>query len=159
MDTKDILLFESGSGGDFAIINDDLAMGESLYQQIYLALFGGNLEASTKQSYLESEERFDYWANEYIWKEEQTKQFNSQTERVIQNTALNSSGRSRIMQAVNEDLNYLKPLMNFEVNVEILSTDKLRIVINFTEKTNQQDRVLSLVYDNAKTELIIEKTL
>ena len=36
MNTTDILLYETGQGGDFAIINDDLAMGESLYQQIFL---------------------------------------------------------------------------------------------------------------------------
>ena len=88
MNTTDIHLFETGSGGDFAIVNEDLLMGESLYQQIYLALFGGNIEASTKQSYLESEERFDYWGNSLIWNTTKTKQFNSETERIIQNTTL-----------------------------------------------------------------------
>ena len=61
--TKDILLRETGSGGDFAIISNDLVLGDLLYQQFYLALFGGNLQASTKGKYLENEERFDYWGN------------------------------------------------------------------------------------------------
>ena len=90
METTDIQLYETGSGGDFAIVNNDLLMGESLYQQIMLALFGGNIQASTKQFYLETEERFDYWGNSLIWKDVKSKQFNSETERTLKNNALNS---------------------------------------------------------------------
>lgn len=157
--TKDILLYETGSGGDFAIIDDDLAMGESLYQQIFLALFGGNFEASTKISYLDTEERNDYWGNSLVWKNEQSKQFNSETERTIQNNALNSSGRLNILRAVNIDLEYLKSVLVFTADVQIMERDKLRIIVNFTQKTNQQDRVLQMVYDNAKNEVIIERTI
>ncbi len=159
MNTTDISLFESGSGGDFAILNDDLLMGESLYQQIYLALFGGNIEASTKGSYLAGEERFDYWGNSLIWKDAQTKQFNSDTERAIQNNALNSSGRLAIIQAANKDLNYLNNVINFKVDVSILSVNRLGIIVSFGAKTNQQDKVLQMVYDNAKQEVIIEKII
>lgn len=159
MNTTDILLYETGQGGDFAIIEDDLSMGESLYQQIFLALFGGNIEASTKINYLETEERFDYWGNSLIWKTEISKQFNSQTERTIQNTTLNSSGRLTILRAVNVDLDYLKSILNFTADVQILGRDNLRIIVQFSEKTNQQDRVLQIIYDNAKKEVLIEKTI
>ncbi len=159
MSTTDILLAETGDGGDFAILNNDLLLGESLYQQIYLALFGGNIEASTKASYLESEERFDYWGNSLVWNEVKTKQFNSETERTLQNVALNSSGRLKIIQSVNKDLEYLKDIVNLTVDASILSVNKLRIIIEFTQLSNQQDKVLQLVYDNAKGELIIEKTI
>lgn len=159
MNTTDILLYETGSGGDFAIVNNDLLMGESLYQQIILALFGGNIEASTKQFYLETEDRFDYWGNNLIWKDVKTKQFNSETERTIRSIALNSSGRLTLIQAVEQDLSYMKSIADISVNVEILEIYKTRIVINFTEKTNQQDKLLQLVYDNAKGEVIIEETI
>jgi len=159
MITTDINLFETGAGGDFSIVDDDLLMGESLYQQIFLALFGGNIEASTKISYLDTEERFDYWGNSLVWKNELTKQFNSETERTIQNTTLNSSGRLSIIQAINVDLAYLKSLMNYTIDVQILGRDNLRIIVSFSQKTNQQDKVLQLVYDNAKNEIIIEKTI
>lgn len=159
MNTTDILLYETGAGGDFAIIEDDLVMGESLYQQIFLALFGGNIEASTKINYLPTEERFDYWGNALVFKDEKTKQFNSETERTIQNNALNSLGRLRIIQAVDIDLVYLKSILDYTVDVQITGRDNLRIIINFTEKTNQQDRVLQMVYDNAKNEVIIEKII
>lgn len=159
METTDILLFENGSSGDFAIMNDDLLLGQSLYQQIYLALFGGNIEANTKTTYLAGEERFDYWGNTLIWNDIKTKQFNSQTERAIQNNALNSSGRLSILQAVNNDLDYLNNVINFTSEVSILSTNKLGISVSFGAKTNQQDKMLQMVYDNAKQEVIIEKII
>lgn len=159
MNTNDILLFENGSSGDFAIKDDDLLMGESLYQQIYLALFGGNIEANTKQSYTEKEERFDYWGNALIWNDASSVQFNSETERTIQNIALNSSGRLAIIQACNVDLAYLSDVITFSVEVSISGVNRLEITVNFTEKTNQQDRQLVLVYENAKNELIIDKII
>jgi hypothetical protein len=159
METTDILLYETGAGGDFAILEQDLLMGESLYQQIYLALFGGNVEASTKISYLETEERFDYWGNSLVWKTESNLQYNSETERAIQNNTLNSLGRQNIIQAVNVDLEYLKSLINYSVDVQISSRDRLKIIVSFTQKSNQQDKVLQMVYDNAKKEVIIEKII
>jgi len=159
MATTDIALFESGSGGDFSIVNNDLLMGETLFQQIYLALFGGNIQASTKASYLETEDRYDYWANSLIWKDVKTKQFNSETERTILTSTLNSSGRLSIIQAVYQDLDYLNAVVTFSVNVEILDTNRIRIIVNLSGKTNQQDKLLQLVYDNAKKEIIIEKII
>ena len=159
MNTTDIHLFETGSGGDFAIVNEDLLMGESLYQQIYLALFGGNIEASTKPSYLASEERFDYWGNSLIWKDAKTKQFNSETERTLGNVALNSSGRLSILQAVNNDLDYLKGVVDFTVEVGIESVSRISITVSFSEKTNQQDKVLQMVWNNSKNEVIITKII
>lgn len=159
MNTTDISLFETGAGGDFAIIEDDLLLSESLYEQIFLALFGGNIEASTKITYLPSEDRFDYWGNSLVWKNEKTVQFNSETERTIQNTTLNSSGRLSIIQSVNVDLEYLKSMIDFSVDVQILGRDNLKIIVSFSSKSNQQVKVLQMVYDNAKNEVIIEKII
>ena len=44
MSTKDINIFESGSGGEMRILNSDLLMAETIYQTIYLALYGGNVD-------------------------------------------------------------------------------------------------------------------
>jgi len=159
MVTKDINLHESGNGGEMDIVSNDLLLGESLFQQVYLALFGGNVEAVTRGDELITEERFDYWANSLFFAETPSKQFNSITEKTINSVALNSQGRLSIINAVNEDLSYLTELLNYSIDVEIFEVNKIRIIINFTPKDNQQSRVLQLVYDNAKNELIIERVI
>lgn len=159
MITKDINLHESGNGGEMAIVSNDLLMGESLFQQVYLSLFGGNVEAVTRGDELITEERLDWWGNSLFFSEIPTKQFNSITEKTINSVALNGQGRLSIINAVNEDLSYLTELLNYSIDVEILAVNKIRIIINFTPKSNQENRVLQLVYDNAKNELIIEKTI
>lgn len=159
METKDVLIYESGDGGELEIINGDIATTEMLYQQVYIALFGGNVEQNTKTNFLLTEQRFDYWANALIWPTEPDLQYNSNTERVLNTTALNSSGRLDILRAVEQDLQYLNELLNFTADVELESTNRVRIIVTFQPKTNQEDKVLQLVYDNAKNEIIIEKVI
>lgn len=159
MQTTDLLLYETGNGGDLSILNNDLVMAEALYQQVYLALFGGNIEANTKPRYVESEERFDYWGNSLVWKDKETRQFNSLTERAIRNNPISSSGRLAVLQAVNEDLSYLTSLLTYSADVSITGVDSLTITVKFTSKTNQEDKVLEFVYDNAKNTLIIDKII
>lgn len=159
MVTKDINLHESGNGGEMSIVSNDLLIGESLFQQVYLALFGGNVEAVTRGDELITEERFDYWGNPLFFAETPSKQFNSITEKTINSVALNSQGRLSIINAVNEDLSYLTELLNYSIDAQIFEVNKIRIIINFTPKNNQQSRVLQLVYDNAKNELIIERII
>lgn len=159
MQTKDILLYETGSGGDFSVLNNDLVLGDTLYQQFYLAMFGGNLIASTKQNYLANEERFDYWGNSLIWPTNKSRQFNSETERILQEIVLNSSGRLKVIQAVKNDLAYLSNVINFEAEVNILTQNKISITITFTGKTNQQDKSLKFVVDSSKGEVIIQEII
>lgn len=159
METKDVLLYESGDGGELEIINGDIANTELLYQQVYIALFGGNVEQNTKTNFLINEERFDYWANSLLWEEQSILQFNSNTQRVLTTTALNSSGRLDILRAVEEDLSYLSALLTSSVDVMLIDSSKVRITVLFSPKGNQEDKVLQLVYDNAKNEIIIERII
>lgn len=159
MITKDISIYESGDGGELVIDSNDLLLQESLYSQIYLALFGGNVEQNTKRDYLANEIRYDYWANALLWKDETSKQFNSNTERLLEQIVLNSSGRLEMIMAVESDLEYLSELLTSSVEVEFPENDHIRIIVNFIPKENQENKVLQLVYDNAKNELIIEKII
>lgn len=159
MDTKDITLFESGDGGEMAIIANDLSLSETLYQQVYLALFGGNIEANSKVLNLPTEEQFGYWGNNLFYKEFPAQQFNSNTERTIISVALNSEGRLKIIQAIADDLQYLSELLQFKVEVFFPDRDKMRIIVSLKEKGNQEDKILQMVYNNAKNELIIEKII
>jgi len=159
METKDILLFESGDGGEMLISSNDLCLTETILQQAYLAMFGGNLEANTTGNELESQERADYWANALLWSDFPSKQFNSNTERTLQTVALNSSGRLEIISAVESDLEYLNLVVNFSVEVSILSTSKVEIKILLSRKQNLEDKILVLVFDNAKNEIITQKII
>ena len=159
MQTKDILLRETGSGGDFAILSNDLVLSDTLYQPFYLAMVGGTLWANTKSKDLDNEERFFYWGNSLIWSTQKNKQFNSETERALQESVINSSGRLKVLQAVKNDLAYLANVINFEVQVNLLAQNKLSITITFTEKSNQQDKSLQFVFDNSKSEVLIQEVI
>jgi len=153
------MIFESGDGGEFAIQDGDLAMSETLFTQFYLAWFGGNVEGNTKSNVLINEERVDYWGNTLFWKETPSVQFNSNLERVLSGVVLNSAGRLEILQAAKDDIAYLSDVLTATVDVQLLGVDQVRISVKTIPKDNQQEKVLQLVYDNAKQELIIEKTI
>ena len=157
--TKDINLHESGSGGEISIINNDLVLGEALFQQVYLALFGGNLEASTRGDELITEIRQDWWGNSVFFGENPNKQFNSLTEKALNEVVLNSSGRLTIINAINEDLDYLRSVVNFTIDVIFSDYNTIKIMIKFEQTQTNNDTVLELVWNNAKNELIINRTI
>ena len=159
MSTKDINLFESGSGGEMRILNSDLLMAETIYQTIYLALYGGNVEQSTTSEETDLEENFDYWGNQLFYSNNPDKWFNSQTERTLSTVALNGEGRKLIEDAVNADLQFLNNVVNFEVEVNIAANNKAEIIIAISEFQNQSDRQLKMVWENSRNELIIQEII
>lgn len=157
--TKDIHLYESGSGGELNIVNNDIQLVETLFQQVYLCLFGGNVEASTKGNELSGEVRNDWWGNSLLFSEQPQKQFNSETERVINETVLNSSGRIKIQRAVESDLSFFGNTAKSEVVVTILNHDSVQVFVKLTRLIDQQEINLKIIWDNAKNEVIIQKTI
>ena len=156
---KDIALYETGNGGDFFLNNGDLSSVEILIQQVYISLFGGNVEDSTKGNEIEGQKRFDWWANSLIFKNEITRQFNSETERVLNKAVLNSSGRNEIEQAVENDLETLSKIVDFTVKVLIQSEKKVLIIVALKQIKNKEDKVLQFLWDSAKKEVIIQKII
>lgn len=157
--SKDILLYESGNGGEWLILNNDVSLVENLFQQAYICLFGGNIEASTRGNELPSEIRQDYWANSLLFSQRKEKQFNSETERIINETPLNSSGRIAIERAVQEDLKFMKNIADISINVIILSSSKLMIEIRLRQPDSKEDKILQILWENSKVEVILEKTI
>ena len=157
--TRDIHIYENGNGGELAVLSGDIVLAESLYQTIYIALFGGNVEASTIGNEIDSEERFDYWANTLIFKDKISKQFNSKTEKTLSEVTINTSGRLKIESAVEEDLLFLKNIVNLKVNIVILSADKIEINLLLESIPNQSNKQFQFIWDNAKKEIIIDKTI
>ena len=158
-ETKDVLLYESGNGGEIAIINNDIALNQQLFQQVYLKLFGGNIEADTKGNELPSEIRSDWWGNSLQFSDRKPKQFNSETERSLNNNVLNSSGRINIQRAVENDLRYFKDIADIKVSVIINNYDSVLILIELQQPGNQRESRFQLSWDNAKKQLITDKTI
>jgi len=157
--SKDILLYETGNGGDILILNNDISLCETLYQQAYLMLFGGNVEANTTGSEIEGQQRDDWWANSLLFGNRKDKQYNSNTERVLDNVVLNTSGRIDIIRAVKTDLNSLKNIADISVNAVILNHSKIRINIMLKKPGSMEDKELQFIWDNATKEVIIDKKI
>ena len=159
METKDISLSEKGSGGEISIKGDDLVLSESLYQLVYISLFGGNIEDITTGTEISTQQRNDYWANTLFHSDSPKKQFNSITEDTLRNTVLNSSGRIEIERAVIKDLEFLNEFSNYSVEVSILNQNRVEILIRITPFTNLQEQRLQLIFDNANEQLILQEEI
>ncbi len=155
----DILLYENGNGGDLEILGGDLATTETIFQQMYLALFGGNVEQNTPDVRESDEESFSWWANTLFFENQESRQFNSNTERAINNNVLNTSGRLAIETAVNTDLEYLRNISNFTSSVSILSNNILSISVSLEQPEGIQDREIQFIWDNVTGVEIIEKSI
>ena len=154
MGTKDITIYETGNGGDITVVNNDISLSESLYQQAYLAMFGGNIEADTLGNELPTQVRLDWWGNSALLANTIPGQFNSQTERAILNNALTSTGRVAIQRAAEADLSYLSTIAVVTVAVNILSVSKLQILVNLSQPSNNANVQLQVLWDNAKQQMI-----
>jgi len=159
MVTKDFLIFESGNGGELGIFNKDISFVEKLYYQIYLRLFGGNVEASTKGNELPNEVRLDWWGNSLFFKNRPSKQFNSETERTLKSVALNSVGRTVINQAIENDLKYFRNIAKINVNTLLLSANKVEMQITINQDKNASNSYLKLIWDNAKNEIVTSQII
>ncbi len=126
MQTFDLAIIETLNGGDFQLQGNDLAVVNSIENMIYLALFGGNIEESTQQSFIQAQS-FDYWGNSFLTPDQQ---FNSDTERTLNSTPLTTSGRVIIENAIKKDLDFFKVFgATVTVSVSIIATDKLSVNI------------------------------
>ncbi len=159
MITRDINIYECGSGGEISVVNGDILLGSQLLLQPYLAMFGGNVEAATRGDEVSGQIRSDWWANSLLFSDSKSKQFNSNTERALRDNPLNSTGRNNIINAVKSDLSYLGETASVSVDATILSAKQLKIIISLTDIFTGQTAIQQLLWDNAKAELVIEKII
>lgn len=108
----DILIYESGNGGEVVIRGNDIVTVNGVENTPYLSMFGGA----------------DWWGN-YLIPESP---FLCQTEQVLKKTPLTSAGRITILNAINADLGYLNDIEGTKWNVQLFITNpnRLDIIIN-----------------------------
>lgn len=149
----DLELKETLNGGDLVKTTKDLSVIFGFENDPYLALFGGNVKQSTPVKRMPNEQSYDYWANGLLFGDNQATQFNSETERVLNNTALNSNGRNIIEQAVKKDLKYMTAFAQVGVSVTLPKVDTVLIAIAILQPDNLEDRGFVFLWDATKLEL------
>jgi phage gp46-like protein len=147
---QDILIYESGDGGEFSLLNNDLETVGSITNNVYLALFGGNIEQNTDTSIIDGEVRNDWWGNNIL-----DIPFNSNFERTLLNVAVTSAGIRQIEEAALSDLAFLSDLAQVSVEVNIDSVDKISLIVSLQQPDSQEKRI-KFVWNQLKNEVIQE---
>jgi phage gp46-like protein len=149
------MLISTGDGGDYVITdnNQDLQKVTGFQNMVYLALFGGNIEQSTK-TYDVGETRFDWWGNTYF-QQTPAAQMNSRTERLLRDSALTSQARLQIEQAVKQDLTFMQEFAEVGVSVTFPELDRVKIVVNLDKPTQELSNQFTFLWDNSKQEVTL----
>jgi len=150
----DLALYETGNGGDIQLKGRDMAIYYGWENMVYLALFGGNPGFPSNGPKLQNEQAFDYWANELFWPNDESRQFNSLTEKRLQEVSLTSAGRILIEQDIISDLKFMASFAEVSVSVEIISDTRIRMNILVKQPDNLQDKAFVFIWDSTKMELV-----
>lgn len=145
----DFKINETGSGGSIEIKGNDVVGLNGFGNMIYLALFGGNY-ISTPSRRQSNVQALDYWGNNFLL--DPKVQFNSTTERVLSEVALNSDGRLQIEKAANFDLAFMKEFANVSINVEIPELDRVKITVILTQPENPENKDFVFIWDGTRTD-------
>lgn len=149
----DIEIKETKSGGDFVMKKRDVSIIEGFQNMPYLSMFAGNVEQSTPLTRVAGQQAFDWWGNTLFFNNDQSKQFNSNTERTLKSVALNSAGRIQIEEAIKQDLQFMAPFANREVSVSIIGPDSILIGIRITKPDNLAQQTFAYIWDATVDEL------
>lgn len=145
----DIEVIETGNGGDIKKLGNDLALVYSFENMPYLAMFGGNVEQSTPPVRDAAQQAFDWWGNS-LFSSTPDVQLNSLTERTLISTALTSSGRLVIEEAIKADLEFMRPFAIVTVATEIIATDVLLIDIKIKRPEQLQERRFVYIWEQGR---------
>lgn len=125
----DLTIYETGNGGDLQLLSNDVAQTDSLFNQVYIALFSG----------------LDWWGNNIL-----DNDFNSTTEQTLNTVALTPQGIESIENAIKTDLKFLNDIVDISIESNLFEVDKLEVLI----KINQT--ALSFIWNSTKKELITD---
>jgi phage gp46-like protein len=154
MDVFDIGIFECGTGGDINIKSGDIEVIHGLTNQVYLALFGGNIEQNTEDVIEGTEERRDWWGNAYLARENQ---FNSNFERALMSQPLTSGGISRLEDAAKKDLKFLNNYADIIVSGSITAPGHFQLSVQLKYPGGNSTKI-KFLWDGTQGE-IIEQTI
>lgn len=148
----DLKMVETFDGGDIVFSGRDLVVIDGFQNMPYLGMFGGNVKQSTKEFNVD-EQRGDFWGNSLLMLGQPEIQYNSDTERLLNTTALNSTSRLLIEQTIKKDLDFMTKFAKVVVAVSIIGPDRISITIEIREPNNTESNVFSYIWDSTKLEL------
>lgn len=148
----DVYLIETGDGGDVVLQGNDIKLIGGLENMIYIALFGGNPGNSTFGP-KEDEQVFDFWGNFMLHPSEREVWFNSTLEYLLENTAITSSGRYQLEQAVLNDLQFMTRFAKVSASVQLIGIDKVKIDVIVMEPSTQTSTEFSYIWNATNQEI------
>ena len=149
----DIKLIDNGNGGDAVFTGTDLKVIYGWENMPYLAMVGGNVESNTIE-FNDGEQRFDYWGNALFNPRNESIQFNSDFERLLNEVAITSASRVLMEQTITSDLRFMKEFSTVTVGVSVLGLDRIQILIKVQEPDNLQSNEFIYLWDSTQNELI-----
>jgi hypothetical protein len=149
----DLRLIETGDGGDYVLVNNDIEMISGFQNMPYIGLFGGNLKQSTEGA-KNREQIFDFWGNYLFHPTEQKIWFNSKTEQLLNEVALTPAGRIEIEQQVKKDLEFMNEFSTITVEVLLISVDRIQIDIKIQQPNIEESDTFSYIWNSTELELI-----
>ena len=151
---SDISIYESGLGGEIALTVNDVDMTDSLYNQVYLAWFGGNIKESHVDAESGSgEENLSYWQNDLLLDDESNKMI-SGTEIALSNVSFTSQGLYELLNIAKHDLEFLKDLGEVEVKIEVVTTNLIKLVVDIKSNFDDKNYIYKFIWDSTVKELI-----
>lgn len=146
----DLKIIDEGNGGDLVFISNDLQLTAEVYNQPYLARFGGNLENSTTDEFKEGDIHGDWWGNDLMLSKP-NEQFNSKFEAEMNRTSLNIAGRKSLEKTAKADIAYLAGFADVNTSVQLPSINKVRLIDNVVKGDNTS---FTYIWNDAKTEIL-----
>jgi phage gp46-like protein len=134
---QDLLIYESGNGGELKQRGNDFAMVQGIEYEPYLLLFGCDR---------------DWWGNDFLDPTDTDKIWSSETEKTFNSVALNSAGRIKIEEAINKDLAPLRKQTGaaITVQVQVVADDRSEIFIDINSLRQQFIWSPDALYKNYK---------
>ena len=150
----DLLLCETGNGGDFIFENKDLKLTDGFSNQVYLGWFGGNIggEERDREDSPQSEQRTDWFGNSLLFEADLEFYLNSELETLLNKSVLNSSQLIIIEETANFDLGFMGDFGEVSIEAEIQDLDKIKINAKIIEPDNDENKTFSFIWDSTKNE-------
>jgi len=125
-----------------------------IFNNIFLAWFGGNVGASTSDVSPDALERFDWWGNVLLFPNDPKRQYNSRLENLLNTVELNSAGLSVIQTIAKSDLDFMSEIADITVTASIVRVDTLRLSVLAVEKTTGVSSQFSFIWDDLRVQVL-----